>query len=226
MSKRPPCPGNPQDYVWVESKERKHWRRKRGSVGIAHLNAAYQCANERTRVASPAARRVRRAIEPYLRGISTGRLNNRICNAFRKSLKEKQGIELAYLKGIEMQRDYPLEQMLVCNYKVWVTKKKVRIEIPVERGSVKSFNKLVSDYYFEAVLLHGDANKERGLKTQCIESKLYSIYGEAKGICILELVVPKDEDWCVLLKLSSIEGNEVAAHTKHYRMKVISAREE
>ena len=226
MIQRPPCPGSLQDYVWVESKERKHWRRKRGSVGVARLNAGYQCASERTKMASPAARRVRSAIEPYLRGITTGRLNNRICNAFRKSLKEKEGIELAYLKGMEMQRDHPMEQMLVFGYTVRTTKKKLRIEIPVEGGSVKAFNNLVTDYYFEMVLLYGDASLERGLKTEGVESKLYPICGEGKDICILELALPKNEDWCLLLKLNSLEGNEVAAHTRHYRMKVISAREQ
>jgi hypothetical protein len=83
FDKRPPCPGDYRDYVWFESKERPHWRRKGGSHRHALLNAGWQESSERTKIISPAARKVRRAIEPYLRGITSGRLNNRIGTAFR-----------------------------------------------------------------------------------------------------------------------------------------------
>lgn len=221
FKKRPPCPGHPEDYLWVESKEGGHWRRKRGSLSPSPLNKNYQDSSDKTKIASPASRRVRNAIAPYLRGISTGRLHNRICNAFRKSIRETGEPQLGYLNGIEIQRDYPLEQMLLSDYRVFVNEKSVRIEIPVERGSVKAFNRLVSDYYFEAVLLYGDVTREKGLKIESAESALYSFNGGIKSICVLELEMP-EEDWCLLLKISCIEGKEMAAHTKHYRMKVIA----
>jgi hypothetical protein len=225
MPKRPPCPGNPEDYFWLESRERPHWRRKRGSVGKAQLNAGFRDSNDRTLQASPAARRVRNALAPFLRGITTGRLNNRICNAFRKSLQESDGLRLVYLKRVEMQRDHPLDRMLVCDYKIRTDEKKVRIEIPVEWSSVKPFNNLVTNFYFEAVLLYGDASIEKGLHTRSVESALYPIHTATKSVCVLELELPQREDWCVLLKISCLEGKELAAHTKHYRMKVVGASE-
>lgn len=224
MRKRPPCPGDPRDYVWVESKERPHWRRKRGSVSEAALNEAYLESSKKTKVVSPAAKSVRNSLAPYLAGLTPGRLNNRISNAFRKSLKERSRLRLAYLTDIEIQRDFPLDGMLLCNYKVHVDEKKVRIEIPVEQGCIRTFNTLVSDYYFEAVLLYGDVSKERGLDTVSCESALYSIHSMAKIVCLMEVALPEHEDWCLFLKINSLEGNEMAAHTKHYRMKVIAAR--
>lgn len=223
MAKRPPCPGNPEDYIWVASKEKPHWRRKRGRVTAAILNACYQASADMTKVVSPAAKRIRHALARYLGNIQTGRLNNRICNAFRKSLKERGSLQLSYLRSLEMQRDHRLDAMLVCGYRMFSNGKKIRIEIPIEGNSIKPFNRLVTHYYFEAVLLYGDAGKERALQTEEVTSALYPIEVETKDQCVLELELPVAEDWCVLLKTSCIEGNEMAAHTKHYRMKVIGA---
>lgn len=219
MPKRPPCPGYPENYVWVESRERPHWRRKRRST---RLNAGYQESSDRTRIVSPAARRVRRAIEPYLNGITIGRLHNRIGNAFRKSLKEKGRLVLCYLKDVEMQRDYPLDAMLHCHYGVYSDGKNVVIELPIERGNVRVLNTLVTHYYFEAVLLYGNASIERGLQAEHAISSLYSIGTDTKSRCVLTLRLPENEDWCLFLKMSCLEGNELAAHTKHHRMKVVA----
>jgi len=225
MSKRPPCPGDPRDYVWVKAKEGAHWRRKRGSVGGARLNAGYQASANATTVVSPAAASVRAALMPFLKGLDTGRLNIRIANAFRKSLKEKGSLELTYLKGVELQNAYPLEEMLH-QYRVIVKEKTVQIEIPIDKTNVKALNRLVSNYFFEAVLLYGDVNKKGGLKVKSVESVLYGFGGKPETNCILELSLPKKQEWCLLLKLSSLEGNQLAAHTKHYRMKVVEAGKE
>jgi hypothetical protein len=220
MPKRPPCPGDAEDYVWVESTETPHWRRKRGTVFKASLNSAFEVSSERMKIASPAAKRVRRALTPYMRGLAPGRLNNRICNAFRRGLKEEGKLSLSWLKGLEIQRKYPLDGMLDCDFSFQVLEKRLRIEIPVDWSSVKPLNPLVTDYYFEAVLLYGDVNKERGLETDSVESPLYPMYTNSESVCVLELERPEG-DWCVLLKINSHEGNEMAVHPKHYRMKVI-----
>lgn len=225
FNKRPPCPGDPNDYIWVKSKERPHWRRKRGRLRAARLNKAWQDSNDATSMVSPAASRVRRMIEPYLRGIASGRLNNRISSAFRRSLKVCGQMRLSYLKGMECQRDYPLDGLLRSDYRVTISEKNVQVQIPVESGCMKAQNTLVSDYYFEAVILYGDVGKEKGLDTMSTESKLYRYRDEEDGICLLSLPLPEG-DWCLFLKVCSLEGKELAVHTKHYRMKVVAVCED
>ncbi|MGZ3951002.1 MAG: hypothetical protein ACXVBZ_06375 [Flavisolibacter sp.] len=224
MPKRPPCPGDPEDYVWVESGETPHWRRKRGSLKKASLNSAFKNANDSTKIVAPAAKRVRNALAPYMRGLRPGRLQNRISSAFRKSLKEKGQLGLGCLKDVEIQRDYPLDSLVVCQYEVSVGEEDLKIKIPIDWSSVKQFNNLVTNYYFEAIVLWGDVNSGERFKTDSVESALYSIRTEKESVCVLELEKPAD-DWCLLLKVTSHEGDQMAAHTKHYRMKVVEVCE-
>lgn len=223
--KNPPCPGNPEDYVLVQTKEGVFWRRKRGSLKPVSLNRGFQRAVEATKITAPAAKRIITALQPYLSGLHTGRLNIRISNALRTSLKETGELKLSYLKGIEMQAEHALEQMLY-TYKTGVDDKAIHIEIPVEKGVVKAQNRLATHYYFEAVLVYGDVNKEKGLSVKDAESPLYPVNSKTKTTCVLSLPLPAKGDWMAVLKLSCLEGNEMAAHTKHYRMKVVEVRKQ
>jgi hypothetical protein len=222
--KYPPCPGNPEDYVFVKTKEGEFWRRKRGTVKPAVLNSAWQASSEATRIVAPAAKRVINALRPYLHGIYTGRLNTRIGKAFRKSLKEGKGLSLEYLKGLELQDHHPLDRTVTGLLKIVKGPDSVRLEILTGKGSVVALNPLVTDYWFEAVILYGDAGEEGGLRTGSVESQLYAYKDGNEGLCVLELDVPEKGDWCVLLKMSSLEGNEMAIHPRHYRMKVVEGR--
>lgn len=134
-------------------------------------------------------------------------------------------MQLKCLKGMECQRDWPLDGLLQGDYRVTVNEKNIKIEIPVGNRSMKAQNTLVRDYYFEAVLLYGDVGKEKGLDTMSTESKLYPYYGEEECVCILSLPLPQG-DWCLFLKVSSLEEKELAVHTKHYRMKVVAVCED
>lgn len=221
--KTPPCPGNPEDYTFVKSKERYHWRKKRGTVKPAVLNAAFQANADATKILSPVAKMVMGALKAYLNGITTGRLNARIGKALRKSLKEKGEMRLYYLKGIELQRDHPLDGLLCTGYTLRRDKENIFIDIPISAMTIKPLNRLVSHYYFEAVLLCGSVQQE-AFRTESVESALYDIKSEEKALCTLQLSLPEEEDWCLLMKITSLEGNEMAAHTKHYRMKVVDGK--
>ena len=64
--------------------------------------------------------------------------------------------------------------------------------------------------------------QKNGLRTDSIESKLYAFGEEPIEICELRLPLPEDDvQWIVLIKVSCLEGNEMAVHPKHYGMKVM-----
>jgi hypothetical protein len=221
FSKIPPCPGNPEDYVLVKTRERTFWRKKRGTVTPITLTGKFLSNVEVMSVVSPAARRVMVAMEPYMRGIRRGRLNDRIGNCFRKSLEEKGCLRLGYLKGLEFQREHPMDLLVRGQYFVSVIDGRVRVELDSAQLYVEPLNPLVTEYYFELVLLYGDVNEDGGLRTESMQSTLF-IYGDrSKKVCVLELDLPEKGDWCAILKVSSLEGNEMAAHPMHYRMRVV-----
>ena len=90
--------------------------------------------------------------------------------------------------------------------------------------NIELVHSIATEFYFEAVMVWGDPMKEKGLKVDAVESKLYPIKGEVKGPCVLRLDLPaKKEPWMVLLKVSCLEGNELAHSPRHYGVKVVEA---
>ena len=218
---RPPCP-DPELYQWVEAKEGGHWRRRRGTVKDASLNRSFSANKSATSIVSPAASRIRKKLEEYTRKLATGRLNARLSGLLSRTYKEKGTVDFSALKGFEFQKEYPLDKLLLTQYRIYKGDKLIEIQIPVTPGVVKQNNKLVTNFYFEGVLLFGDALAEGGLKTAYVVSKPYSFIDTETGNCRLVLPLPdKKEPWMLILKLSCLEGNEMAAHVKHYGMRVV-----
>lgn len=98
----------------------------------------------------------------------------------------------------------------------------IEIQIPVSTGVVKQYNRLVTDFYFEGILLYGDALTDGLLAVEYALSKHYSFADALTDDCKLILSLPtKNEPWMLLLKVSCLEGNELAAHAKHYGMRMV-----
>lgn len=208
-------------YTFVETKEGSFWRRKRGSVKPAPVNNVLARNAEASKVTGPAAKRVVDKLRPFLTGLRTGRLTVRVIGALRKALNQKGAIDFTFLAGMELQQDYPLHHLLDVPYKVEQADHSFRIVIPIEKGGVKAHNNIVSDYYFEAVVVQGDAKEEHGLRVDSVQSQVYA-FGEVKKQCELVVDLPaRKGPWMLLLKVSCMEGNEMAIHPKHYGMKVV-----
>jgi hypothetical protein len=220
---KPDYPGNNKDLILVNSKEGKHCRRKRGTVKPATLNNAFLLANESLKTISPAAAKIASSVRSYLRNFKTGRLNNRISTCLRKSFKETSHLQFAYLKGLQFQKEHPLERM-VSRYVVQQEHGNINIKVDIGKDYIIPQNNVVTDYYFEAILVYGDLITENGLITKSVESPLYSFNSNEQGKCCLELPHPRKYDWMLLLKISCLEGDNLASHTKHYRLKVIATK--
>ena len=225
FDKYPPCPGNPDHYTWVETKEKNFWRKKRGSVKPAVLNDALRRSVEHTRLAAPAARRLIDILRPHMHGITTGRLNVRFVNGLRASLKEKGQMQLRYLKDVELQNDYHWEQMWRSHFQAYSDAYSVTLKIDLYPGCIKIPCRHVSDFYFDAILVSTNLQPEERIFTDMVTSQLYPVKDTPSTTCTLQLDLPHNKDWMLVLKLSTLEGNALSAHTKYYRMKVISGRE-
>jgi hypothetical protein len=123
-----------------------------------------------------------------------------------------------------MQRDYPLHQLLLAPYEVIQESSAIRIKVTVGKHCLKKQNRLATHFYFEAFIVSGDPATATSLRMETAESKLYQFGEEPNENCELSLNLPeRDVSWMALLKVSCLEGNEMAHHPMHYGMKVVKA---
>ena len=217
-----PYCADPENHVLVKTREGVHWRKKRRN---GTLNKHFATNADLSKITGPAASKVVQLLRPFLRGIDGGRLTLRISNALRKGLKEKKRLDLSALEGAEMQRDHPLHQLLLAPYRLLVEDWMFKIKIRIESNCVKKQNSLATHFYFEAVMVYGDVAAENGLRVESTGSRLYAFGEEPEEVCELSLPLLEEEvSWMVLLKVSCLEGNEMAHHPKHYGMKVVKGR--
>lgn len=219
--KRPPCP-DPERYEWVNSSEGGYWRQKKPKGST--VNSSFLDNNAATTFLAPAIKRIRNRLEEYTRSLDPGRLQGKMSGLLGGRFKKTGRMDLAALKGFEFQKEHVLEKLLLVPYRVHITDNYVELVIPVAPGSVKKHNNLVTDFYFEGILLYGDAMQAGSLATAYAVSAPYSFANTVTETCKLQLPLPANGiPWMLLLKVSCLEGNELAAHTKHYGMKVVEA---
>jgi hypothetical protein len=214
-----PFCADPENRVLVTTREGSFWRKKRMK---GKLNASFAKNVDLSKISGPAARNVVGKLRPYFRGIDTGRITLRISNALRNGLKEKGEMRLGALEGAEMQREHPLDRLLLAPYEVIEESSTVTISINIRNHCVKKQNRLATHFYFEAFMLCGDPATATSLRVETTESKLYAFGEEPDEKCELRLSLPEgDVSWMALLKVSCLEGNEMAHHPMHYAMKVV-----
>jgi hypothetical protein len=75
------------------------------------------------------------------------------------------------------------------------------------------------------LILYAYLGKENSLRLESTEPKLYAFGEEPSEAFELCLSLPSDRvSWMVVLKVSCLEGNEMATHPKHYWMKVLKGK--
>jgi hypothetical protein len=168
----------------------------------------------------PAASRIVKKLHPYLNGLRPGRLTSGISGKLRKGLKETDKLSLLSLKGLDLQPEHPLENLLQAQVHIERTAHELVITIPIADHTIKRLNSLVTNYYFELVLLYGDAGKENGLRIEGEDSDVYEIGKNYNVDCKLHIVLP-EQPWIAFIKVNCIEGNEMAMSPKLYGMKVM-----
>ena len=220
---KPPRPGDPEDYQLIKTKEGAHWRRKRGTVKPVSLNQSFLEEQRLLKLSAPASRLIVNELKPYLIELDPGRVSARISAALRKDLRHHVTVNYHHMQGMDLQPRFPFNQLFKTQYQVTRKGQEICIHIPSSPERVIALNNLVTEYYFTAVLVSGDPVNDGQISTDSISSPLFSYLDKKPKPCALSLALPDTvRSWMLLLKVSSLEGNEMAAHYKHYGMKVIA----
>jgi hypothetical protein len=217
----PPCP-DPALYQLIKTKEGSFWRRKRGTVNPVKLNKAFAANAKAMKIASPAAAGIVNSLYTYMKGLTSGRLNSRICAGLLKHYSKTKQLSFAPLINMDIQPQYPMAKLLLANYVHSIKGKQVELQIQSYPEGIKKQNNLVTEYFFELILLEADNKTFTTIKSNYAVSKAYSFTAKHFEGCKLTLPLPTTSiNWMLLLKISCTESNEMAAHSKHYAMKVI-----
>lgn len=210
---------DPERFELVRCKEGDYYRRKRAP---GPMNEGMQRSAEQTRVCSPAARRLVGRLRPWLEGLSTGRVTVGFAGRLKKPLNRAGRMDYRFFEDYDLQDPYPLAGLLDAPYRVEVREGSVEIGLDITRHTLKLKNTLVSHYFLEAVLVWGDPGVEGGLRVDSATSPLYPAGAGTGERCRLSLELPEGgAPWMVLLKVSSLEGHELAVHPRHYGMRVV-----
>lgn len=216
-----PCP-DPQHYTLVKGKAGTYWRLKRGTLKPAVLNPAWEQSRAHTSISSPAARRILEKLNPFTMGLSAYGRAGAFSGLLRKSLNAYNRIDYQFFKDYDMQPAFPLGALLKNPFTTVVRNRLLYINIPLQHQPVQAHNRLVTDYFFEAILLYGDASIPDDLRVETDQSRLYAFHQPLTGSCSLSLHLPTDKLWMVWLKVSCLENDQPAAHPRHYGMKVVA----
>ena len=120
-----------------------------------------------------------------LRGLDTGRLIARFTGLLRKAVHKKGVTDFSFFADYEFQADHPLEALLQVAYRCKEIEGIVQLQIPIMPGGVKKHSPLVTEYYFDLVLLYGDPTKDDGLRVESVTNYSYTINEEST--CTLTL---------------------------------------
>lgn len=218
----PPCP-DPERYVVVKTDEGYYWRRKRGTVRKATVNEAFARNAETAKITRPATVRLFNKLEPFIRGLKMGKKHMTIAGLFMKTYNKNGVIDFSMLKGQELNDANTLDKIFHGEYKAEIQHDHVQVMLQFKNGTVKRQNTLVTDYYFEVVLVSGDLTKDKKLFVEGESSELFAFGQKKLSDCKLELPLPRKKiPWMLLLKVNCHEGNELAYHPKNYAMKVVA----
>lgn len=212
-------PANADDYILVKTKEGKYWRRKRGTVKKAALNQSLKKNAELTAVCSPAAKRISEKLSEYLRGLDTGRFIANVSAKLKRSVNRNGKMDFSFFDGYDLQPDYPITRLMDggCS----VIEIKGLLNVKVNPNSVKCRSNLLTDFYFDAVLLYGDPSSKNKLRIESDTSPVYTFSKELNNDCSLTLALPaKKIPWMMLLRVTCREGNIPAVASRHHGMKV------
>jgi hypothetical protein len=140
-----------------------------------------------------------------------------------KSIKEKGILDFSSLHGFDVQPKRPFGSLMTANYDVWVKEQEVIINIHVKQDVVQKRNKLITHFYFDAIILYGDMTKENGLRIDADTSPFYPYENTPAVDCKLSVSLPARKlPWMVLLKVTCQELNRQSVHPRHFGMKVVA----
>jgi hypothetical protein len=199
----PPCP-DPEKYILVRGRYRDFWRKKRFYDSTPELNDAYEKSGKDMKRCAPYNQKIRDALYPYIHDLKTEWLHSRISGRFVKWLKDHPQPSLQALIGLDMQKLYPLRQLMQHGVYHEIDKKEkmIRMEFhPGIYGGVRNRSDVADQYRLRMILIYGKLRGKQPLQSMEASSELlYFLPKRAPEPFVLELPLPEKCDWMLCFR--------------------------
>ncbi len=213
--KNKPVNPDPEKYSVYWTKDGWVIRRKRSGSGINasfKANADDTCATE--------AKEIMRVLSPFTENIG-GRKLVYLSGCLRRAKKRAGTITYEECLEHEINFKHPLKNIYGGEYQIRAEKGVVYIDLPVNSNTVRRNNRAVTGYYFEFILISGDAGIPDSMRSESDRSDVFSLKTTGESMCTLSLILPEGMPYMTVLKFACMEGRFEANHEKQYGLKVV-----
>ncbi|HEX6914832.1 MAG TPA: hypothetical protein VF145_06305 [Chitinophagaceae bacterium] len=220
VDNRPPCPGNPRDFVWVRTRNGGHWRHKRGTYKKAVLNHVLSTNARLTKHTNDAASRLMNHLRPHLEGMQPGRSYVHVAGRLKQAYKQNGAFDFSKLLDFDFQKECPLRAFLDLNANIAENGNRVQLDVPVSRRMLNVAGQDITQLRFQLILVYGDVTQDGGLNDSMHESDLLSV-DDQEQCCSLSVELPEAQPWMLLLRLSCLHNDGSDALRQRHGMRVI-----
>ena len=224
-SKVPPCP-DPDKYVLVRGKNGYYWRRKRGTVKPAVLNETLARSAAITSKTNRAAKHMMSLLSVFTQRMALGMATTEAGGAFKRAYLKDGRMDFRFMHEIKFQREeeYPIHKLFTGSVYLQIERGSIQLQVGVGSLNVKAPSVKAEGYQLHAILLYCDPSKERGIKIETDESRIYSFKEKGDLTCQLSLVLPaRNRPWMVLLYIGCKMIDKLPAGPRYHAMWVVKA---
>lgn len=219
--KPPPCP-DPDKYALVRGKNGYFWRRNRGTVKPAVLNAVLKRSASLTGPSNRAAKQMMTLLAAFTQEMALGTSVTRVAGAFKKSYLQTGKMDFRFLEQLKFQENHPIYKFYTGYISAKVKESSIHLDIEVGDRFIKRHTRSATGYQLKAILLYGDPSKERGIKIETDESHTYLFGDVERATCKLSFVLPsRNRPWIVLLHIGCTMDKHGDAGPKYQALVVV-----
>jgi hypothetical protein len=210
---------NPSKYEDVHTRDGWYRREKPNRENI---NSLLRRNADNTKITAYLGQQFFNKLSPWTKRLDLGRTQVNVTTSWRSQLYNNKPITLEFFRGLDLQPHHPLYILLDTSPQCLLSSHTAEVTVPLYWGALNKLNMEVTTYFFELIIIWGDPAHPETLRTDSVESPLYSYDSKATEDCKMQISLPPEgNQWVLFFKVSSFEGNTPAHNPRHYGMTVL-----
>jgi len=212
--------GTIKGLTFVNSRAYEPHVRKARST--AEVNSVFKENSRQMTDANKPARLVKNAIDVYRQDFKGGQLWQRLVSHFKKEVKAEMPFQVAALKGMEVNENFPLSRLFVWTT-VGIESTEEMLHLDIDYSSHPNFKrKYIDGYRFSAIAIFPDFQDDSA-ESVLEESEIIEFDTACKRLRFSFSVNRNVRQYLVCLKLEGCEGGVVCLGNVVKGMQIVAA---